>query len=349
MLRALGLFWGSALAIALALGGTLQLLGPPVTPQVAPKPVATAEPHAAPTPAPAPPPAAAPPTAVAPPPAAAKAGPPRPGSPVAAADPALLEPSRSYEGRMLPRIGADQRMPLRAYAAGQDPSETRPRIAVLMADFGPNEKDSEEALRALPPAVSFAVPPNSRAGERLMQAARARGHELLAVIPMEPSDYPAANPGANALLTGAAPAQNALNLEWALSRFTGYAGVTAVLNRMHGERYANMSELYATMLEEIARRGLFYVDPRPRGAAPRKTGMPPYRAIDLVIDAVPVRAELDQQLAQLERIARVDGVALGLLEGPAPLLVDRVSAWAISLTARGIALVPVSAIAAPQQ
>ncbi|MEI7674003.1 MAG: divergent polysaccharide deacetylase family protein [Deltaproteobacteria bacterium] len=78
----------------------------------------------------------------------------------------------------------------------------------------------------MPPAVSFAVPPNSRAGERLMQAARARGHELLAVIPMEPSDYPAANPGANALLTGAAPAQNALNLEWALSRFTGYAGVT---------------------------------------------------------------------------------------------------------------------------
>ena len=336
VLRALGLFWGGVLAVALALGVTLQILGPPQKPAKPAEPAA----HPAPPPAPAPhvEPARVEPTRI---------EPPRPGAPVAAADPALLEPAPSYEGRFLPRIGADHRMPMRAYAAGQDPGETRPRIAVLMADFGPNERDSEEALRALPPAVSFAVPPNSRAGERLMAAARARGHELLAVIPMEPSDFPAANPGEKALLTGASPGQNALNLEWALSRFTGYAGVTAVLNRMHGERYANMSELYAAVLEEVAHRGLFYIDPRPRGAAPRKAGMPPYRAIDLVIDAVPVRAELDQQLAQLERIARSDGAAFGLLEGPAPLLVDRVSAWATGLAARGYALVPVSAITLP--
>ncbi len=335
VLRALGLFWGGAAVILGVLAGILQVLGPPTKPPEPAKPhAAEASPEA---PAEAHAPIVAAPSAVV-----------RPGAPIAAPDPALLEPSRSYEGRMLPRIGADQRMAMRVYAAGQDPGETRPRIAVLMADFGPNEKDSDEAIRALPAAVSFAVPPNSRNSERLVLSARARGHELLAVVPMEPTDYPASNPGPNALLTGAPPAQNALYLEWALSRFSGYAGVTAVLNRMHGERFANMTELYASMLEEIGRRGLFYVDPRPRGAAPRRPGMPPYRSVDLVIDAVPVRAELDLALTQLERIARADGVALGLLEGPAPLLVDRVSAWATSLPARGYALVPVSAIAAPR-
>ena len=80
---------------------------------------------------------------------------------------------------------------------------------------------------------------------------------------------------------------------------------------------------------------------------PRTAGMPPYRAVDLVVDGIQVRAEVEARLAQLEKIARERGMALGLADSPTPMTIDRISAWATSLPVRGIVLVPVSAVVAP--
>ncbi len=359
VVRALGLFWGVAL---LALGGaavTLQILGPPKPPAVAqPAPRQEAAPppampgnvappampgNVAPVHAPAPEPPPKPAEAAAPITTAI----PRPGAPIAAPDPALLEPAPSYEGARLPRIGPGQRTPMRVYAAGYDPADPRPRIAILLSDFAMNEQDSDEAIRALPPAVSFAVSPYATRTERLLIAARARGHETLAALPMEPNNHPLNEAGSYALLTGAAPALNALRLEWALSRITGYVGATAALGRLHGERFAAATELHATVLKELARRGLLYIDPRPGAVPPSPTAMPNFRAVDLAVDSPPVRAEVEAKLTRLEQIARERGSALGLASTPVPMTIDRIAAWAVSLPARGFVLVPVSALATP--
>ena len=355
VIRALGLFWGAAL---LAVGGAamaLQILGPPKSPPSNPLVAAQPAPHqdaahpltrpepAAPAPAPEPPPKPAEPAAPTPIP--------RPGAPIAAPDPALLEPAPSYEGARLPRIGPGQRTPMRVYAAGHDPTDPRPRIAILLADFAMNEQDSDEAIRTLPPAVSFAVSPYATRTERLLIAARARGHETLAALPMEPNNHPLNEAGSYALLTGAAPALNALRLEWALSRITGYVGATAALGRLHGERFAAATELHATVLQELARRGLLYIDPRPGAVPPSPpslhtaNAMPNFRAIDLAVDSPPVRAEVEAKLNRLEQIARERGSALGLASTPVPMTIDRIAAWAVSLPARGFVLVPVSALA----
>jgi len=369
--RALAVFWGAAVLLLGGLAVVLQLLGPPApVGKVAPaESHAPAEPkadgghaavggavsadhgpanahgaeappaaepaHAVETPKPARPLPPAP-VAVA-----------RPGAPVAGPDADLLERAPSYEGARLPRIGADGRMPMRVYAAGRDPGETRPRIAILLSDFGMNEQDSDEAVRGLPAAVSFAVSPYAARPDRVLAAARARGHEIFAALPMEPQNYPLRDAGTYALLTGNPPAVNALRLEWALSRINGYVGVTGALGPMHGERFAAASELFATALEEMARRGLLYVDPRPGATAPRTERMPPFRGIDVVVDAPPVRAEVEAKLERLEQVARENGAAIGLVNGTLPMVVDRVGAWAIALQARGIALVPVSAIVLP--
>ena len=337
VLLALALFWG---VVLLVLGGgalALRMLaapGPAATPPAAASAhvVAHAEAPVAPAqPAPAPP-----------------SPPPAPGAAIAAPDAALLEPSRLYEGMSLPRIGADGRVPMRVYAAGYNPAETRPRIALLLADFGLNEQDSDEAVRTLPAAISLAVSPYAqRSAERLLGAARARGHETLVSLPLEPQNTPFDSAGAFSLLTGNPPALNAQRLEWALSRFAGYAGATGALGRLHGERYANSPELYAAMLEEIARRGLLYIDPRPGAAVPKRPGMPEFRNVDVVVDVPAIRTEIEKRLNRLEQIARERGTALGLATGPLPMTTDRISAWATSLTARGFALVPVSALAIP--
>jgi polysaccharide deacetylase 2 family uncharacterized protein YibQ len=336
--RTLAVFWGGVLLAGIVLGVTLQMLGPPTRPaapgEAAGHRATTGSPSAALSPA------ARPASDLA-------AAPALPGSPIAPPDPTLLAPSPDFDGRFLPRMGTDGRVARHVYAAGWDRADTRPRIAILLADIGTNEQDSDEAIRGLPPAVSLAVSPYGLRGDRLLLAARARGHELLAEIPMEPTDYPMSDPGPRALLSGASAAQNALNLEWSLSRFTGYVGATGALGRMHGERYANAAELQAWMLGELASRGLLYIDPRPGAAPPRAAGMPPFRAVDVVVDAPAVRSEVDNRLAELEKRAREAGSALGLANTPTPMVVDRIAAWATSLSVRGFVLVPVSALVAP--
>ena len=172
------------------------MLGPPPRPGDA---GAGARPAAAPVTAPRPTQAAAGTTA---PPPAASDGCRRRSSrrPTAA----LLEPAPGFDGGMLPRIGPDGRMPMQVYAAAFDAADKRPRVAVLLAGIGMAEIDSEEAIRATPAAVSLAISPYAPRPGRLLEIARATGHETLISIPMEPLGYPLNDAGNHALLTGAA-------------------------------------------------------------------------------------------------------------------------------------------------
>ena len=267
-----------------------------------------------------------------------------PGAAIAAPDPALLEASHDYPDAQLPRIGADGRTPMRAYAAGAGPHDGRPRVAVIIGGIGLAETDSDEAIWQTPAAVDLAVSPYAAHLEGLLAAARARGHELLIAIPMEPQGYPLNDEGPQALLTGSPPAENARRLEWVLSRITGYAGATGASDGLRGERYAADPDLLGGVEDELSARGLFYVDPRPGQAPPaRVAGL----SVDLVLDEPAVRTEIDARLTKLEQMARDRGAALGLAGLPRPVTVDRLAAWTGQLASHGLALVPVSALVKP--
>jgi polysaccharide deacetylase 2 family uncharacterized protein YibQ len=53
---------------------------------------------------------------------------------------------------------------------------------------------------------------------KLAAHARAKGHELLLQVPMEPFDYPNNDPGPRTLLTSLANEQNVNRLHWLMSR-----------------------------------------------------------------------------------------------------------------------------------
>jgi polysaccharide deacetylase 2 family uncharacterized protein YibQ len=336
-LRALGFFWAGVLVIAVVGGAVLQTLGPPPRAHAVVAPETTSVPLAVAAASPEPAPHAAPVKAV-----ASLAG--RPGrstpGPIAAPDPALLQPVEDDPGAFLPRIAADGRTPSQVYARGFDPTDTRPRIAVLLAGVGLNGSESEDAVRTLPGAITLAFSPYTSGLSQLLEATRAAGHEFLISLPMEPQGYPLNDAGDHALLTALAPQMNRSRLDWALSRISGYVGATGALGLLHGERFAGSPQMLP-VLDSLADRGLLYVDARPgRQPLPKVWS----HGVDMVIDEPAVRTEIEAKLAALEQIARDKGSALGLAGATRPVTVDRIAAWANGLAAKGLALAPVSAI-----
>jgi polysaccharide deacetylase 2 family uncharacterized protein YibQ len=266
------------------------------------------------------------------------------GTPIPAPEPALVEAAPDFPGARLPRVATDGRLPMQVYAGGFDPSDARPRIALLVGGIGLSETESEDAVRTTPPAVSLAVSPYSALAGKLLDMARARGHEVLISIPMEPQGYPMQDAGPHSLLTTATPAANARNLEWVLSRIAGYVGATGAMNGLHGERFVGVPEQMVPVLQQLADRGLLYIGARPTDVGDSEQTQVAMRAADLIIDATPVRVEIEHKLSRLEEVARERGSALGLADLPASVTVDRIAAWAAALDRRGFVLTPVSAV-----
>jgi polysaccharide deacetylase 2 family uncharacterized protein YibQ len=284
------------------------------------------------------------PPAPEPPPLLAVAAPavPKPHRPIAPPDPALLEPPRAGGGPPLPRIGPGGRTSIRAYARAFDRAESRPRVAVVLAGIGLSTIQTEEALRRLPGAIALALNPYADRLDQIAERARERGMETLIALPMEPTRYPLDDPGPQALLTGLPLVENLDRLDWALARSAGYVGVLGGLGGgMRGERFAQMAELLGTVQNVLYTRGLLYIDPRPGAPAPARAWG---RSVDLVLDEPATRGEIERRLAELERLARERGSALGLAGDPAPVVIDRLAAWAAGLEARGLVLAPVTAL-----
>ena len=325
------------------------------TPAPAPAPAAAApEPVPAPVPAQAAVPA---PAVVEPPPPAAEASAQTPAAPapppldvpvvapdfpavrpIPAPDPALLEQGRFGA---LPRVGADGRTSIRAYAGQFDRQDTRPRVGIIVADIGISNAQTEDAIRRLPPAVTFAISPYAPRAAQVAERLRAKGAETLIGLPLEPAGYPLNDPGNRALLTGRSAPENMANLEWVLSRFPGYVGAIGVVGGMRGERFAAMEQSYLALQESLRNRGLLFVDARPGVAGPGRAWG---RSVDVILDEPATRTEIERRLGELEAIAKARGSALGLAHAATPVVVDRLVAWAAGLERRGVALAPISVL-----
>ncbi len=318
--RGLGIFWAAILLFGGAGALALEIIGPPPHLMVRPAPQAQS------------------PQAQAP-----QASPPAAPERIAAPDPALLEPSHDFPLAMLPRVAPNGRMARVVYARPFDMSDKRPRIGLIVTGIGTVDADSRSAIDTLPGAVTLAFSPYVSNPEPLEALDRAHGHEMLLSIPMEPQGYPLNDAGSRSLLTGADPAANQQDLEWALGRIQGYVGATGAFDGLRGERFADQTSLMAPVLQELGKRGLLYVDARPGSAAAPLQGLP-NRDVDLVVDDPPQRAEIEAKLAALERLAKVRGYALGLAGPPRAVTVERIAAWAKGLDDRGIALAPLTAL-----
>ena len=247
----------------------------------------------------------------------------------------------------LPKVAQDGRRPIDVYARPSKyavkaaPGEP-PRVAVLINGMGLSDGVTAEAIKGLPAPISVAYGAYGRNLQDWVEKARAAGHEVLLQIPLEPLDYPTNDPGPHTLLTTLPPDENMKRLQWLMSRFTGYVGVT---NQMGAKFEATPASL-APMLEEIKARGLLFVDDGTvkNSAAPKVAGAIglDYAAADVEIDATPSPADIAKALSNLEALAKERGSAIGVASAK-PETIKQLSQWAGQLQGKGIILIPVSA------
>lgn len=256
--------------------------------------------------------------------------------------------SQKYAHGVLPKLAKDGSRAAEIYSRPlrwpKNLKASAPRIAIVVGGMGLSRNATAEALEKLPGEVTLAFAPYGDDLASQASDARARGHEIMLQAPMEPFDYPANDPGPKTLISSADSSQNIESLHWLMSRFPGYVGVINFL----GGKFTADAAAFMPVLRDIGERGLIYVDDGTSTRSLAKTlgfeARIPVVTSDVVIDAVQRPEAIDKALVRLEAAAWANGAAVGSATG-LPLSLDRIARWTRGLQARGIALVPLSAVA----
>ena len=227
--------------------------------------------------------------------------------------------------------------------------DQRPRIAVVLTGLGLSDSATQAAIDNLPPAITLSFSPYARGLERWIALARARGHEVMIDLPMEPASFPNDDPGPQALLTSLSTEDNLDRLDWVLSRGSAYVGVAGAM----GSRFTASRTHMEVLLQELKSRGLIFLDNRTteRSVAPAvaaEIGLKSAfnnRSID---ERQASRVAIDARLAQIERIALSEGSAVAMAQ-PYPVTLQRLADWSTEITARGMVIAPISALVGRQE
>lgn len=246
---------------------------------------------------------------------------------------------------LLPKISAGGKTPAKIYARPISRAQADPdtaKIAILVGGMGLSVSGTSIAINRLPADITLAFAPYSKALQKWVGKARQNGHEVMLQLPMEPFDYPDNDPGPHTLLSTLTPPDNVRRLEWLLSRFTGYFGVTNYM----GAKFTSSADALRPVFRQLNRRGLVYIED---GSSARSSSPKIARdvklkatAADLTIDSDPNVKAIAKALTKLETIALERGIAIGIASG-LPVTVEQITEWARTLEEKGIILVPVSA------
>ncbi len=220
-------------------------------------------------------------------------------------------------------------------------TEQRPKIVVVIDDLGPNYKNTKRVAK-LPAPLTLAYLPYADHVAKLSKKARARGHELMVHMPMQPT-RDNVDPGPNALEVNLSEAELMKRIKKNLSAFDGYVGI----NNHMGSAFTRDNEGLETLMEELRVRDILYLDSRtvPDSRAEdiaRNNGVATTTR-DVFIDHLPNAEFISGGLAKTERVARTHGTAIAIGH-PYDATIDALEAWLPTLSAKGFDLVPITAV-----
>lgn len=217
-------------------------------------------------------------------------------------------------------------------------SATEPgKITLIMTDLGLAKQTDDRAINDMPAAVGLAFSPYGKYSKESSSAARKDGHKVIALVPMEPANYPKEDPGTLALLGRNSTEQNQRNLT---RIFGNVPNADGAMNFM-GSRYLAAENNTDLVIKTLQSRKMVFVDTPSGGKSMAK---PVARArgaevisVDIFIDDSASESDIRAQLGELERISRQRGVAVGVIH-PFPLTFALLDNWLPTLESRNLAL-----------
>lgn len=223
------------------------------------------------------------------------------------------------------------------------PSDGEGHIAIIIEGAGLSSAETQRAIEDLPPAIALAFSPYATELPQWIASAKAKQHEVLVLLPMEPVTYPKDDPGPKSLLTRQSAEENARNLENVLSAAKGAEGV---INFM-GSRFLNDENSLSPIFSAIKGRGGFFVETpvtlkTDAETVANQNGLS-YIQADVRIDEKATDAAIRQQLVELEKIARQRGYAVGVAQS-LPLTFNVLKSWMESTESHGIKIVSLADI-----
>lgn len=229
---------------------------------------------------------------------------------------------------------------LKNAVASIDPGQ-HPMIAIVLDDVGVAPADAELALK-LPGSITLSIMTYAPNVAAFANRARAKGHEIMVHMPMEPVDH-SVDPGPNALLVGLTEAEIRRRVIWGLSQFDGYVGI----NNHMGSRFTQYAPGMRIVMEELRSRGLLFLDSRTIaqsvGATTAAAADVTHITRDVFLDNTMSVDAVLSQLKDAEAVARSQGyvVAIG---HPHPTTIAALKRWIPGLGKAGFVLVPLSEI-----
>ncbi|MCZ6632364.1 MAG: divergent polysaccharide deacetylase family protein [bacterium] len=186
------------------------------------------------------------------------------------------------------------------------------RIAIILDDFGYQNRELIAAFCALEQRVTLSIFPNEKHTVWTAQTAAAQGHGVMVHLPMEPLDYPARDPGPGAIFTDYSAERIQEITRHALQKVPDARGV----NNHMGSRLTAHREATQAVLQEVARQGFFFVDSwtSPRSIAfaqAQEMGIPSARNA-LFLDRREETEAVILALYRLASVARQEGTVVGI-------------------------------------
>jgi len=311
------------------------------------------KPHPTPDPAPAPTVAEAPPvTAAEPAPEATPEATPEPAKEPEAA--AVVEakptpdpnpdpkPAAKSIPKPKPKMAAPTKKPAKKRAPpahARHDYKGKPAVVVVIDDLGVDQRRSARMTTLTGPlTLSYLSYADNLAAQ--IAKGRAAGHEIMMHVSMEPESLEV-DPGPNFLLTGLPPAELKRSLNWNLDQFTGYVGI----NNHMGSRFTKDADGMRIVMAEVKRRGVFFLDSltsqRSVGARMATEAGVPHLVRDIFIDHEDDRAAIRRQLRAMERLARRQGIAIGIAH-PRDGSLAELKPWLAGLADKGIRIITAS-------
>lgn len=216
----------------------------------------------------------------------------------------------------------------------------RPRIVIIFDDMG-IDKDAFEQVMTLPGPLTLSFLPYASDLQPLVDRARARGDAVMLHLPMEPEGDE--DPGPHSLSLEMTGSRLLKELDWNLSRFTGYVGV----NNHMGSKFTTDLPTMKTVLSVLAEKGLFFLDSltTPDSTA-RKAGEAVGETVfarDVFLDPEAGPEMVRAQIAQVEHIAKATGYAVAICH-PRPDTIAVIGPWLTTAPTRGFELATVTTL-----